>query len=141
MVNQKRVVLSLRPPTKITGNYLAYKSLDESKLIDVEILVVGAGPAGLLAASYLAREHRVALVERASLGKTTKYWVTTKRRLEKHALEHCTLHSASSVVIGTFLGGQVRAPGDLVVVEEGALLRELISRCVQYGAILPNNAV
>ncbi len=102
----------------------------------VEILIIGAGPAGLLAASYLAERHRVALIERGILGKTTKYWVTTERRLRNHGLKHCQLNRASSIVVGTYLGGQVRAQGDLAVVNDELLLQELVERCRHRNVLL-----
>ena len=105
-------------------------------MTDVEILIIGGGPAGLLAAACLAERHKVALIERGTLGKTTKYWVTTERRLTQHGLMHCQLNRNTAVVVGTFLGGLVKAYGDLVVVGELLFLRELVDRCVRRSVIL-----
>jgi flavin-dependent dehydrogenase len=103
---------------------------------DVEVLIVGAGPAGLLAATYLAKNHRVALVERGLLAKTTKYWATTDRRLQKHQLSECVRHRPRAMVVGTFLGGRLAAEGDLVVVDEHQLLEKLVGRCRERGVLL-----
>ena len=103
---------------------------------EVEILVVGGGPAGLLTAAYLAERHRVALIERGVLGETTKYWATSLRRLEKHGLGDCVLYRPTSMIVGTFLGGYLETSGDLVVVDDQLLMRRLVERCRSRGVML-----
>ena len=110
-----------------------------SALSEVDILIVGGGPSGLLAASKLANRHRVALIEKESLGTTSKFWVTTDRRLRKHDLDHCVLHRTSKMVAGTFLGGQASAHGDFVVVDDQEILGTLVERCRERGVRLIEN--
>lgn len=105
-------------------------------MTEVDILVIGGGPAGLLAASQLAFRHRVALIEQGGLGVTTKYWVTSERRLKLHGLTDCIRLSAPAVLLGTFLGSHARAAGDFVVVDDQLLLRVLIGRCRESGVLL-----
>jgi 2-polyprenyl-6-methoxyphenol hydroxylase-like FAD-dependent oxidoreductase len=102
----------------------------------VDILVVGGGPAGLLTAAYLANSHRVALIERGDLGATTKYWLTSQRRLKKHGLESCVLFRPRALTVGTFLGGYLETTGDLVVVDEKKLMKLLVERCRRHGVLL-----
>jgi hypothetical protein len=103
---------------------------------EVEILVVGGGPAGLLTAAYLAERHRVALIERGVLGETTKYWATSLRRLEKHGLRDCVLYKPTAMIVGTFLGGYLETSGDLVVVDDQLLMHRLVERCRSRGVML-----
>lgn len=103
---------------------------------EVEILVVGGGPAGLLTAAYLAERHQVALIERGVLGETTKYWATSVRRLEMHGLGDCVLYRPSSMVVGTYLGGYLETSGDLVIVDDQLLMKLLVDRCRNRGVQL-----
>lgn len=78
----------------------------------------------------------MALIERGVLGKTTKYWVTTARRLEKHNLTACALHRPPGMIVGTFLGGFFRTSGELAVVDDGHVMQVLVARCRAAGVLL-----
>lgn len=110
--------------------------MDVDAITQVDVLVAGGGPAGLLTAEYMAARWRVVLIDRGTLGRTTKYWVTSERRLKLHGLAECILHRAPAMILGTFLGGTARARGDLAVVDDQALLRLLIGRCRDAGVVL-----
>ena len=108
---------------------LALSTPADQTVIDVDIVVAGGGPAGLLAAGQLAANWRVAVIDRGIIGETTKYWVTSERRLRMHGLADCVLHRARALVVGTFLSGPVSATGDLAVVDDHLLLHRLLDRC------------
>jgi flavin-dependent dehydrogenase len=100
---------------------------------EADLLIVGGGPAGLLAAAYMAERWRIALIDCGVLGRTTKYWVTSECRLKMHGLTHCTLNKPPGLVAGTFLGGTVRTARDFAVVDDQALLGTLVGRCRAAG--------
>jgi 2-polyprenyl-6-methoxyphenol hydroxylase-like FAD-dependent oxidoreductase len=104
-----------------------------------DILVVGGGPAGLLTAAELSERHRVALIDSRRLGQTSKFWVTTRRRLQKYELQDCVLSTPTRMTAGTFLGGHVAVDGDFAVVDDKRILEVLIERCRQRNVLLVEN--
>ena len=100
---------------------------------DIEILVAGGGPAGLLVASLLAQHFQVAVVESGVIGHTNKYWVTTSQRLALHGLDTCVRTQPCRATFGTFLGGFAAAKGDFAVTAEEDILRLLADRCRKAG--------
>ena len=113
--------------------------LSAESLSNVDILIVGGGPSGLLTASILALRHKVVVIEKETLGRTKKFWVTTERPLKKHDLDHCVLYKTPKMMAGTFLGGEATAAGDFAVVDDERLLRVLTTRCRERGVRLIEN--
>jgi len=94
-----------------------------------DVIIVGAGPAGLLLGSLLAKHASVLILERGTLGHTDKYWVTTSRRLGRHFLSESVSFQGERLLAGTFLGSEAIGIGDVAVVDDSKLLELLISRC------------
>lgn len=106
---------------------------------DFDVIIAGAGPAGLLLASHIGKYFKILVLEKASVGRTTKFWVSTKRRLELHSLLDCAIHNATTVSMGTFLGGRAVATGEFVVTNEHKLLLTLAERCRKVGVEILEN--
>ena len=102
----------------------------------LDVAVVGGGPAGLLLASRISTDARVAVFEAGVLGTSTKFWLTSGARLAQHGLEAANCHSATRALLLCFMGSRAEALGDFAVVDEHVLLGELIERCREKGAVL-----
>lgn len=109
---------------------------ESAGLGDCEVLIVGGGPAGLLLATLLAPRYRVTVAERRRVGQTSKYWITSRRRLEAHGLGDCVYSAFSSAIFGTFLGNPIAVPGDFVVAAEQQVLARLSERAMSTGVTI-----
>ena len=107
---------------------------------DFDVIIAGAGPAGLLIASILPPRFRLLVIDRGLIGMTRKFWLTSVARLKKHDLDSCILHRTDRGSIGSFLGGLALATGDFAVVDEHCLLNRLVERCAEKGAAFVANA-
>jgi flavin-dependent dehydrogenase len=95
-----------------------------------DVLVVGGGPAGLLLAGKLGVNLNVCLLERNIIGQTSKFWLTTEKRLARHGLLGAAQNQSSRTTIGTFQGSIACAEGDFTVVDDAALLTILKDKCL-----------
>ncbi len=106
------------------------------RLGQVDILIIGGGPAGLLTAAILGKKHKVALVESGILNQSSKFWITTNRRLKKFGLEESAIRHIPAMLVGTFLGGNNTIYGDFTVVDDRRFLALLIDQCQSYNVQL-----
>ena len=105
-----------------------------------DIIIAGAGPAGLLIGSKLAGDLRVLILDRGTIGNTTKFWLTSNQRLQRHGLEGAVAYRTDRGSIASFLGGYALAIGDYAVVDDRILLMTLSRRCQERGAELVDNS-
>lgn len=65
---------------------------------DADVLILGAGPAGLALAAELSRTTRVCVLERAPVGQTTATWYSYGDRVRAHALEEAVEFTCDEVI-------------------------------------------
>jgi len=94
-----------------------------------DIVIMGGGPTGLLLAAKLGGQHSVRVIERNQLGVTSKFWLTSEKRLIQHDLCAASLYRSDRVTLGTFLGSMAYAEGDFAVIDDKVLLNLLLERC------------
>lgn len=90
----------------------------------------------MLLATRLSGRLRVAVLEKAQFGETTKFWLTNHERLARHGLEDCIRFSTNRAVVGTFVGSPAVAIGSFAVVDEARLLGALVQKCREQGIML-----
>lgn len=65
---------------------------------DAEVVILGAGPAGLALATELSRSTQVCVLERAPIGQTTATWYSYGDRVRAHALEEAVEFECDEVI-------------------------------------------
>ena len=111
-----------------------------SAVRDFDVVIAGGGPAGLLLASELGEVFSTLVLERTRVLTTSKFWVTTSRRLRENGLEGSSIFRASKVSVGTYLGSNAIGSGDLVVTDEATVLGLLLQRCNRSGVTIRENS-
>lgn len=108
-----------------------------------DTIVLGGGPAGLAAAWQLARRGiRVLLVEKDTIGTTSKTWLSFPHVLDRFGLGDCVLASPARVEFSSYLGARYSMPGDfLYALREEAALHSLAAAARAAGAELHEQEV
>jgi flavin-dependent dehydrogenase len=78
---------------------------------EYDVIIAGAGPAGLSIASELSNKYKVLIMEQGKIGKTNKSWLTYSDRLKK-------LGIPKSCVSGTFKKWYFSAGGSEFVIND-----------------------
>jgi flavin-dependent dehydrogenase len=97
--------------------------------VSCDVLIVGAGPAGLLLAKKIAEHFKVIIIEKREIGNTSKFWMTTQNRLKRHDMLHCEIAHSRQITLGCFMGSTSIATGEASIIDEGILLSTLSARC------------
>lgn len=99
-----------------------------------DIVVLGAGVAGLLIAGELAQRHRVLVLERSESLHCPKYWLTDRASAAANAdLETAIDTSYSTMDFIAYDGLTFRATGDYVLWESSRLIDHLANRIKKAG--------
>lgn len=97
-----------------------------------EVVVLGAGVAGLLIASELASRHDVLVLERASAVPSSKFWLTDRGSADANPELASALDSAYSTMAFTaYEGTSYLVPGDFCMWDSDRLLSALSAKLTQ----------
>lgn len=97
-----------------------------------EIVVLGAGVAGLLIASELASRHDVLVLEQASAVPSSKFWLTDRGSVDRNPDLAPALDSTYSTMAFTaYEGTSYVVPGDFCMWDSGRLLSALTAKLAQ----------
>lgn len=72
---------------------------------DYDVMIAGAGPAGLYLAKELSRHFRVLLIEKEEAGTCHKVWLAWKENVLRHDLEDCVLCRPTRLTVGSRTNG------------------------------------
>jgi len=65
-----------------------------------DVMIIGAGPAGLFFAEELSRKFNVLVVEKNRVGRSQKMWASWPGIIKKHNLDDCVEHRCKYYVVG-----------------------------------------
>lgn len=106
-----------------------------------EVVVLGAGVAGLLIASRLAADHKVVVLERRPRLPTEKYWLTDCESLRRHPdLEPAVERHYESLDFISATHASFRAAGEYILWNTQSLLELLVNRINERGGQILFNA-
>jgi hypothetical protein len=100
---------------------------------EFDIIIVGAGPAGLSAAADLSKNHSVLIIERKKPGATSATWYSYKDRIKEHDLMDCVTFESDHLhfVAPTF---QHDMKDDCVVLDHNKVMQKWLNEAVKNGA-------
>lgn len=108
--------------------------------MQAEVVVLGAGIAGLLLGSELAQRHDVIILEKATTLPHTKFWLTDRRSADVHPELAPAVDSVYSAMAFTaYDGTSYLAPGDFLLWDSQRLLKALVAKLtsgngrIEYG--------
>ena len=95
-----------------------------------DVIIAGAGPAGLSLASVLSQKNKVGVIEKNKIGTTTKSWASFRDRIKKMGLSRCIVNNKiNSMKLGHFLGAVWEIKDQYCQLDETKLLKEFKRRC------------
>jgi len=92
-----------------------------------DAIIIGGGPAGLALGSELSRKHKILIIEKGNIGKTTKAWTTEKKIVEKCGLKKFVSASFKKCYIKVYDSDKHFVKDDFVSMDEGKLLSHFVS--------------
>ncbi|MCL5958362.1 MAG: NAD(P)/FAD-dependent oxidoreductase, partial [Chloroflexi bacterium] len=107
---------------------------------EYDILIAGAGPAGLYLAKELSRNFRVLVIEKEEIGACHKVWLAWKENVLRHNLQDCVLCRPTRLVVGSRTNGLSVLPVDdddyVAILDERRVLTKWAGEARARGAHL-----
>ncbi|MBU0979552.1 MAG: FAD-dependent monooxygenase [Nanoarchaeota archaeon] len=107
-----------------------------------DVIILGAGPAGLSLASVLSRQNKVCVIEKRRIGFTTKSWGSFRDLIRKLKLNDCVANDKINFLqFNHYLGAKWLFKDTYCQLYENKLLREFINRCDKDTTFIQNSYV
>jgi len=71
-----------------------------------DVVIIGAGPAGLFMAKELSKDFSVCVIEKNNVGETSKFWVVSNKNVRDNRLEDCVICRPKECVYRNYLGNE-----------------------------------
>ena len=95
-----------------------------------DVIIAGAGPAGLSLASVLSQKHKVCIIDKNKIGTTTKSWASFKDLIKNLGLEKAIFNNKIEILeFSHYLGAKWIFKDIYCQLDEQKLLDIFIKRC------------
>jgi flavin-dependent dehydrogenase len=104
-----------------------------------DIIVLGAGPAGLAIASELSKKHTVLIIEKGKIGETTKAWTTDEKIIRKAGLGKFVTGRFEKCYLQSTQKNKFYIKNKTVTVDEHAVLKYWAKKTAAQSAVFKEN--
>jgi len=99
-----------------------------------DIIIIGAGPAGLALGSELSKKHQILIIERNKIGMTSKAWTCERKIVEKAGLGKFISVSFNKAYIKSYKDNKFYVKGKYVSVDDKGLLLHFADNIKKNGS-------
>jgi len=103
-----------------------------------DVVIVGAGPAGLFMAKELSKDFSVCVIEKNKIGETSKFWVVSNKNIKDNKLEDCVISKPHRCCYKDYTGksiGGIIKDGNPIV-DEHKVLKKWAEEAKRNRAVL-----
>jgi flavin-dependent dehydrogenase len=98
---------------------------------EYDIVIAGAGPAGLSLASELSKDFKVLVIEKGKIGQTSKSWISYEDRIERLGIPKEVISYKFDKWHFRYKGAEMIVTDKFVSLDEHKMLSYWIDRCIK----------